>query len=162
MYDQSVYGALLIYPLKQDLHYDHEHVLMLSDWWHKPDTQQVEGLTTSNQFSWIEGPQSLLFNGKSIHNSSATNAEYHVSTVEPGTIVRFRVIGATSLSYLALVIQGHVMDIVEVDGTIINPVRTDRLEINAGQRYSVLVKITDTPGDYWMQTRIRYISFHVF
>ena len=51
-------------------------------------------------------------------------------------------IGATQLSYLSFRIAGHPLTIIEADGYYTRPHVVDELEINSGQRYSVLI---DTP-----------------
>ena len=65
-----------------------------------------------------------------------------VIDVEPGKMYRFRFIGATGLSYIAVAFEGHeTLSIIQTDGTEYNePVVTDRIQLAAGQRFDVLFK----------------------
>ncbi|KAK4643207.1 Ascorbate oxidase (AO)-like protein [Podospora bellae-mahoneyi] len=65
-----------------------------------------------------------------------------VIDVEPGKTYRFRFIGANGLSFLTMGLEDHDdLTIIQVDGSEYNaPVKTDRLNIGAGQRFDVLFK----------------------
>jgi len=60
--------------------------------------------------------------------------------VDPGKTYRFRFIGATGLSFIAVGFEGHGnLTIIQVDGAEYNlPVESDHIRIGAGQRYDVL------------------------
>ena len=147
--------------------YDEERVILLSDWYHASDVTQLVGLM-STSFKWIGDPQSLLINGRGRFNCSldfdvdpqtcnSTALEYERIQVEPGKTYRFRLIGATSLSYLQFSIEGHEMTIIEADGLTLLPATVNSLEINSGERYSVLVKANQNPRrSYNMTSGIRY------
>ncbi|KAK3381930.1 multicopper oxidase-domain-containing protein [Podospora didyma] len=63
-----------------------------------------------------------------------------VIDVDPGKTYRFRFIGATGLSLLAIAFEGHDnLTIVQVDGGEYNaPISTDHLQMGAGQRFDVM------------------------
>ncbi|KAJ3092033.1 hypothetical protein HK102_011381 [Quaeritorhiza haematococci] len=48
------------------------------------------------------------------------------------------------------------MEIIEIDGNVVKPMNVSSLEINAGQRYSVLVRTNREPKDYWMEADMRW------
>lgn len=60
-------------------------------------------------------------------------------TIVPGKKYRLRVIAATQLSYLVFRIVDHPLAIIEVDGHYTQPYLVDQLEINSGNRFSVLI-----------------------
>ncbi|KAJ3074983.1 hypothetical protein HK102_005696, partial [Quaeritorhiza haematococci] len=186
--DQSVFGPLIVHekpsssnslpttPTVPPLQYDEERIIMLSDWWHKQGNDQMAGLLSKEKFQWIGDAQSLLVNGRSVFEGRENEAEggkcgFSTIDVTPGKTYRFRIIGSLSLGYLSFAIQDHTMTIVEVEGTRVEPFKVQSLEVNAGQRYSVLVKMdkdlttttTTTTGlggklknEFWMQAQVRW------
>lgn len=56
-----------------------------------------------------------------------------------GKTYRFRIIGASTLSYFRFEVASHTMTIIEADGLPTAPYNVDHLEVNSGQRYSVLI-----------------------
>ena len=85
-------------------------------------------------------------------------------SVESGKTYLLRVANGGILSLLNLVIQGHTLTVVELDGIPCIPKTVSSLDLQAGQRASVLVKADQTPGTYWIdvatrgRTSVRYGS----
>lgn len=81
--------------------------------------------------------------------------------VKPNTRYRVRVIATGALSYLQMALEGHNMTVFEVDvslsyskniesplimeGTYIEPIPIQDLQIQIGQRYSVLIETMTNP-----------------
>ena len=162
---QAIYGPLIIEdPNGAPYQYDDERTLMLGDWYHRADTEQLSGLL-SPQFKAIGDPQSLLINGRGrFNNGNCTHLEECTKCpelsqilVNAGRTYRLRLIGSTSLSYLSFHIQNHTMTLIEMDGIYINPVSVTSVQLNSGQRVSVLVTMNQVPGRaYPMTTGIRW------
>ncbi|KAK4187405.1 putative L-ascorbate oxidase [Podospora australis] len=86
------------------------------------------------------------------HSYNDTSDQNHVEPTDactlpvidvlPGKKYRFRFIGSTGLSFLTMGIEGHRnLIIVQADGSEYNaPVRTDHIQLGAGQRFDVLFK----------------------
>ncbi|SPR00086.1 L-ascorbate oxidase [Plasmodiophora brassicae] len=167
--DQSVVGALIVHNDERDhavMNYDDERVILLSDWWHASMESLIDGLM-GTPFKWIGDAQSILTNGRSppssCSDSTVANAAlcpmdaFTAVTVDPDRTYRLRIINAGGLGYFTFSIVGHPMTIVEVEGTITEPVVVDHLEINSGQRYSVLITTNQTSAsNFWMKTGVRY------
>ncbi|KAK9703260.1 hypothetical protein K7432_010820 [Basidiobolus ranarum] len=164
----TVFGAIIVRESGKDntrtqagVRYDDERLLMISDLFHRAEPDLTTGIVNET-FSWIGDPASILTNGKTFGDwatGSATPAiqcaipkpgtcSYDKINVEPGKTYRIRIIGATSLSYVSLSIANHNMTLIEADGSMIEPVQITNLEINSGQRYSVLVTMDQTPQNY--------------
>ncbi|KAI8079310.1 multicopper oxidase-domain-containing protein [Thamnidium elegans] len=132
------------YQYKKDL------LLQLSEWWHE-DLDSRQAYYTSNSFTFDHGSDSILINGRTVHNPTAAgNSDkscqgYTTFDVEPNTTYRLRVIGANSFRTLALAVKQHNLTMIEVDGELIHPYQTSFLEITPGQRFSVLLKTGDHP-----------------
>ena len=101
---------------------------MLSDFWHRDGRTLAAGLV-QQPFRWVGDPQSILHNGKGNYScpasATATTAcpspplspaqALEQVLVEPGKTYLLRVIGATSLSFLDLAVEGHALTVVEAD-----------------------------------------------
>ncbi|GAA5809894.1 hypothetical protein MFLAVUS_003309 [Mucor flavus] len=165
--DDSVQGSLIVYesdtanpqkvPSGTDAllqagpyQYKKDLVLQLSEWWHE-NLDSRQAYYTSNSFTFDHGSDSILINGRTVHDPSAAgNSDkscqgYTTFDVEPNTTYRLRVIGANSFRTLALAIKQHNLTMIEVDGELIHPYDTSFLEITPGQRFSVLLKTGDHP-----------------
>jgi len=80
--------------------------------------------------------------------------------VEAGKMYRLRAINVASLRYVTLVIEGHSMIVVQVDGEYIEPFKSNFLDLWNGQTYSVLIKAdADTQGDFWIGLGIRHRGY---
>ena len=160
---QAVYGAFIVEDHKPPYYYDEERIMMLADWYHESDVDQLAGLM-SPTFKWIGDPQSILVNGKGRYDCSLdvgstcnlTGIPYEQITIQQGKTYRLRFIGATSLSYFQVSIQGHSMKIIEADGIYVEPYEVASLEINSGERYSVLLDANQPINNYVMNVEIRW------
>lgn len=100
---------------------------------------------------------SLPINGYSYGEWDENNGNapgYEIVKVIPGKIYRFRVINISTDSFLRFRIEGHRFRVIEMDGILCFPTWTDRLEINSGQRYSIMVNMDKHPENYWIQSEV--------
>ncbi|CAL8109623.1 unnamed protein product [Orchesella dallaii] len=157
-----IYGALIIRDnpsywnaLGVDYHCEmgYEHHFVLSEVYHYPLHQFLLDVTGK----WVGKPpiKSYTINGLSYgkwdkNNGNATG--YEIIKVVPGKTYRFRVINVAADSLLRWKIEGHRLRVIEMDGILAFPVWTNHLEINSGQRYSVLVTMDKTIDNYWIQS----------
>ncbi|KAJ5964277.1 Multicopper oxidase type 2 [Penicillium vulpinum] len=80
---------------------------------------------------------------------NATESMEQVVKVNPNKgWVSLNLIGSASISVPAVSINNHSLWVYEVDGRYIVPTKVDTLSISIGARYSVLVQLNNTPGDY--------------
>lgn len=158
--------------------YDDERTLLLSDWYHQIQHEIVLGLL-QEAFRWSGRPQSVLLNGKGYFNctkekvpvgsafpyykSSSTVycaknqcPEMEVVEVEKDKIYRLRLGSIAELSFMNIAIENHTMTIVEADGNPITPKNVESLDINSGQRYSVLITTNQQVGSYWISVVTRH------
>ena len=127
------------------------------------------GILNSTQFRWILDPQALAINGIAPNNCNASalaagqecSAECgaYQQMVKPSTKYRVRFINSGVLSYFSLALEDHKMTLFEADvscsgriradvqGTYLEPVEIDSLEIGLGQRYSVLIETKAEPEE---------------
>jgi len=153
------YGPLIIddtdmISMNKAYFYDEEKLVIISQCWHVDISKIYKGITGS-PFIDVPATDSILINGHSygIWNSSNAKSDgYQILNVEPNKIYRFRVIGFGDDSMLKFTIPQHKLTIIEVDSFLIDPVVTDHLEIEPGQRYSLLVKTDQAPDNYIMKS----------
>ena len=69
-----------------------------------------------------------------------------------GKAKRFRIANTSAMALFHLTIQGHSMYVIETDGILLEPGPAIQvLRINPAQRYSVIVKADQNPGNYWIR-----------
>lgn len=172
-------GMIVIKPNSsspQPPEYDEDRQVFLKDWWHTTSDQQVVGLM-SNPFKFVGSPDALLVNGKAIWfqclpgGAYFNNSDYCLSTctnytssldtinVTAGKTYRLRMINAASLVVMNVAITNHNITIIEVDGTIVNPISVTSLDLSPGQRFSVLLTADQDPADYWLRVTVRFRNY---
>ena len=131
--------------------------------WETPSRFYITGKVSSHvqppqipgeTFDLLPSDQNLPKNKYNRCNISRGSNE--VISVEAGKTYRLRIINVAALSYLNFGVEGHSLTIVEADGTFVDPYKVDFLEINAGQRYSVLLTASQPPANYWINTQTKY------
>lgn len=75
--------------------------------------------------------------------------------------VRLRVISSSANAPYYFTIDNHTLEVVEMDGVEIEPIKTTRLFMNPGQRYSVVVTANQTAGNYLMRAAAASHCFHL-
>lgn len=131
-YPDGLRGALIVHdpdsPYKGQ--YDEEIVLTLSDWYH----DLTPKLLTS--FMSVTNPTGA----EPIPKNNLVNDTQNATTpVEPGKTYMFRIINIGALVGQYFWIEGHTMQIVEVDGIYTEKAEADMIYLTVAQRYSVLV-----------------------
>ncbi|KAG9315382.1 laccase [Chiua virens] len=147
-YCDGLRGPLVIYdpsdPLKSLYDFDDDTtVITLSDWYH----------TVAPQLGNIFGPvtaDSTLINGLGRY-AGGPASPLAVINVQQGKRYRFRVVSMSCDPQFNFTIDGHRLNIIEVDGNEVTPVQVDSLPVFAGQRYSVVVTANQTVGNYWIR-----------
>lgn len=95
-------------------------------------------------------PDSALINDN--HNTSFTFV--------PGKTYRLRVINMSGFASFFFDIDGHDLDIIEVDGVYTERQTVDSLYLTAAQRYSVLVTARNTTDfNYYMHADMDSVMF---
>jgi len=158
-----IYGAIIVRDnpsfwngLGVEYHFElgYEHYFLLGEIYHYSLHQMMLDVTGK----WVGKPpiKSYTINGLSYGNWPSNNGNatgYEVKSVIPGKTYRFRVINVAADSLLLWKIEGHRLRVIEMDGILTFPVWTNHLEINSGQRYSVLVTMDKTVSNYWIQSQ---------
>lgn len=129
--------------------------IMLQDWSHS----MVDSQYDLEQDAVHGGPRIMdsgLLNGKNTWGvdgtKNQTGQRFELGTrFEPGKTYLFRIINAAIQGTFKFYIDGHELEVINVDFANVAPYRTNVLNIVIGQRYMVLVTANQTPGNYWMR-----------
>ena len=79
-----------------------------------------------------------------------------VLEVEKGKTYRLRLGNIADLAFMNIAVQGHNLTVVEADGRLAEPMTVQSLDLNAGQRYSVLFTANQEVGAYWINVITRH------
>lgn len=117
-----------------------EKVMVLADNWFKEDRPLTQGLL-ADPFVWTGSSNEIYLNGLSngTMKGEQCSASFPVIDVLPSMTYRLRWIHAGVLMYLSAGIQSHKLEIIEADGTELEPLSVDHIELGNAQRYSTLL-----------------------
>eukprot|EP00667_Euglena_gracilis_P005467 EG_transcript_5507 len=175
-------------PILAQFQYTAEEVLMIGDAYHRDWSEVYTGLLQDTaSWVWAGDPEAILHNGRGCYraqnstslvfdinvlaacyantvrrslNQSLTSGVglLYVWDVQPSTVYRLRLIGVGGLSIVTFAIQDHNLTVVEVDGHDVEPYDVSSLEVNSGQRYSVIVRTLPLsgPAAFWMVSTAQF------
>ncbi|KAI0290163.1 laccase T2 copper depleted [Russula brevipes] len=144
-YCDGVRGAFVIYDL-EDPHanlYDFDNegtVITLADWYHYVSTEAPA----------VPVYNSTLINGKGRY-FGGPSVPLAVVNVVRSKSYRLRLVSISCDPAYKFSIDAHQLTVIEVDGTNVQPLLVDSLEIFAGQRYSVVLNANQPIGNYWIR-----------
>ncbi|KAI1816983.1 L-ascorbate oxidase [Poronia punctata] len=123
--------------------YDEDVPVVLGDFYKRSDKEIESGLTAL-PFKWTGEPDALLFNhqsGKASFDDDVDDScKPHIITVDPGKTYRLRFIGASTISFMQVGIEGHTnLTIIGADGYYTKPAQVDHIQIAGGQRFDALI-----------------------
>jgi len=144
-------GPLIIYD-DEDPHadlYDIDDegtIIQLADWWHNASTPLFAKFAATGI---IPVADSGLVNGAGRYNNG-TEVPFGVTTVTPGKRHRLRIISQAVRGEFTFSIDNHTLTVIEADGVSVEPIVVNKIDILAGQRYSIIVNANQTVGNYWI------------
>ncbi|QRV95360.1 Multicopper oxidase [Ceratobasidium sp. AG-Ba] len=151
-YVDGLRGPIVIYPKdpygnQYDVD-DASTVYTIADWYHK-SAQAIEDSHNFKEFT----PNSITINGKGrfdpLHMPASPDTLYTLK-VKRGKRYRLRLINVSAIASVMFGVQGHNLTVIEMDGALTKPMVVDKLEVLAGQRYSVILHADQTPDTYWI------------
>ncbi|KDN52994.1 multicopper oxidase [Tilletiaria anomala UBC 951] len=80
--------------------------------------------------------------------------QYANFTFEPNKRYRLRVINTGSIATINFSIDGHVMTLIEADGTEVQPQKITDVDVMVAQRYSVLIDTNQPAGVFYMRGKL--------
>ncbi|KAI3911527.1 hypothetical protein MKW98_010414 [Papaver atlanticum] len=127
-----------------------DYQVIIGDWYTKSHSTLRKILDGGRS---INRPDGVLINGK-----SGNGTDEPLFTMKPGKTYRYRICNVGIKTSLNFRIQGHMMKLVEMDGSHVVQNTYDALDIHVSQCLSVLVTANQTPKDYHMVASTRFIK----
>ena len=166
---RGVYGSIVIHPKHPRITYDHDYVLLLSDWtdqnpneimrtlkrgfdWNALQKGQLQNLTGAVQNNavkdWLYRNFSMSLPGPDISDiyfdAFLANGKPVASlNANAGETVRVRIINGSSSSYYYLEFAGGEgnLRIIAADGQDVEPVQINRFLIGVAETYDILITV---------------------
>lgn len=141
------------------------HYLAASSPW-EPSEAGVEPLSDNlllnGQNTFDCSVVSTTFNSSTSRQKNTpecTGGQVYMTNIRPGTTMRLRLINHSSYLSYWFSIDGHPLTIVEIDGVEVEPLVTQGVHVNIGQRYSVIISATEKVGDYTIRSALEKDCF---
>ncbi|KAJ2001172.1 ferroxidase fet3 [Coemansia thaxteri] len=132
-YVDGIRAPLILHNPKEPHQYDDDIVLTMEDWYHDQASDLLQDF-----LSWRNpGGAEPVPNGALI--GSVGGSTQKVIAFSPGKTYRLRLINMSALSMFHFSIDGHTMQVIEVDGVDTEPMTVGNVRLAAAQRTSVLV-----------------------
>jgi CopA family copper-resistance protein len=168
----GIYGSIVIEPENKRQHYDHDYVVLLSDWTNENPYAVNRTLKRGSEWYAIQkgsgqsilGSMQLGMFGDYFKRELQRMPPMDIADIaydrflangkpdtnlhaKPGETVRLRIIDGSATTYFHLEFAGGPMTIVAADGIDVEPVEENRFLIGVAETYDVLVKVPG-PGSY--------------
>ncbi|KAI0390693.1 multicopper oxidase [Xylariaceae sp. FL0594] len=163
----GIVGPMVVHIRKEGgrprVPYSSDRVILLQDWYY----DQASAIMRDALSPGVEDaptPNTALMNGVnravcSDHPgrncSEVKRASLPRLSVIPGENHKLRFINAGGYAWFQVAVDKHNdLQIVEVDGTVVEPAQGSPLLISPGQRYSAVLKADQGDGSFWMRARM--------
>lgn len=146
-------GALIVEAKDEPYSYDHDVVVMMSDWLNQdpegiipqirgeqPETAAVKPPSGDYKFP-NEKPFNVDINYPGYLINGRSNKSPWSRKVRAGDRIRLRLINSSTATFFRVKLDEHVMQIIAADGQNVEPVNVDNLVIATAERYDVLVTV---------------------
>ncbi|KAE8682048.1 hypothetical protein F3Y22_tig00111276pilonHSYRG00105 [Hibiscus syriacus] len=122
--------------------------LLIADWYQKR-YKEIRSELRNNSAVYEIPPDKILMNGKGSYLDKDSEAS-EFFTVTKGKTYRFRISNVGTAWSFNFRIQNHRMVLVETEGSYVNQMPVDSLDVHVGQSYSVLVTADQREQDYYI------------
>ncbi|KAJ3211961.1 ferroxidase fet3 [Dinochytrium kinnereticum] len=129
-YVDGLRAPLIVHAAKEPYKYDEELTITLTDWYHDEHHPLLSQFMSQYNPTGAEPvPKSALMNEQ----------QNPVFKFTPGKVYRIRVVSMAAFAMFKFYIDGHDMEIIEVDGIDTERYMAPSIMVAAAQRYSILV-----------------------
>ncbi|KAH7532263.1 hypothetical protein FEM48_Zijuj04G0001300 [Ziziphus jujuba var. spinosa] len=127
-----------------------DYTVLIGDWYSKSHSTLRKFLDSGRS---LARPDGVLINGKF---AKGDGKDEPLFTMKPGKTYKYRVCNVGIKTSLNFRIQGHIMKLVEMEGSHTVQNTYDSLDVHVGQCFSVLVTADKEPKDYYMVASTRF------
>src|ERR1051325_6356481 len=115
-----------------------------------------------NHFGYPPIPDSPLISGRGRYDCNAAptgsickpNAPLAVYNVKKDRKYRLRIVNTSSNALFVFSIDEHKLEVIEAEGQYVKPTMIEKLPVNIGQRYSVIISADRPVGNYWIRATL--------
>lgn len=154
----------------QQIPYDSDRVILLSDHYHDLSAALMFQYLMPDRENEEPVPESGLVNGRGIRDcddypnrkcdNTTSNVGFPNIVLDRDKTHRLRIVNVGAFADFQFQIDEHELAVTEVDGTDVHPRSYHRLDINPGQRYSVVISSNASSADsFWMRARMIITCF---
>ncbi|KAI0521790.1 multicopper oxidase [Xylaria bambusicola] len=140
----GVFGGVIIHGPASAPYNEDKGIIALSDWFHRT-TDQLYATASSGA---PPTAQNGLINGLNVYDEGGSRFE---TNFESGKSYRLRLVNTAIDTMFRFGIDNHTLTVIASDLVPIVPYETDMVNVAIGQRYDVIVKADQEPGNYWMR-----------
>lgn len=166
----GLFGPLIVHspddPSKRWRDFDFEEVLFIGDWYDDQSATILHGLRNASDgyrgLVFPTMPDAVLINGVGQTDCAKAQAGVQCSETQPyeiagriGSRLKLRLINPGSEAQIRFSVDQHVLKIVEVDDTPVQPLYVHELPVAPGQRYSVILHLNQggARDAFWVRAR---------
>ncbi len=171
----GLYGSLVFTPKEEKYEYDHDYVVVLSDWINENPSVVLSNIKRQDNYyalkkGTVQSWAGVIENGwlavkarlKSSWNRMETMdisdigydafwANGKVETylnAEPGETIRVRFVNAGASTYFYLQYAGGPMTVISADGMKVEPLEVNKIKIAVAETYDVLIRLPEEKNTY--------------
>jgi len=174
----GIYGAIILHPQNEEIKYDSEYAIVLSDWTNEDPHNVLANIKKDGDYyslkkGTVQSWYGVIENGIEAIKSRITNSldrmppmdisdvgydaflingqnKFNISKVRKGEKIRLRIINAGASTYFNLGFSGGAMQLIAADGINIKPMDVEQIKIALAETYDVIVTI---PNDNTYELR---------
>ncbi|RCH93210.1 hypothetical protein CU097_009834 [Rhizopus azygosporus] len=150
-YTDGFRTPFIIHNINETYKYDEDIVIPIQDWYHEQSNTNLASFMSVYNPTGAEPVPQSGFMLNSVNDSI---------TFTPGKTYRLRLINMSGFSMFYFSIDGHSLDIIEIDGVETQRKTVQSVYLTAAQRVSVLVTAKNTTDtNYWMHADMNIDMF---
>jgi FtsP/CotA-like multicopper oxidase with cupredoxin domain len=162
-YADGVYGPIILHSPIEDAnltYYDADRIFVVNDYYYTDASNLLGDYLVPGNENSEPSPDAGLISGTYSQASNYltagdNNNKFRSATYfDPNLNYRIRVANVGFFIPFEFSIDLHTLTLIETDGTLIEPLETDYVDIAVGERYSFFLNRTNTDFDaYWIHAR---------
>jgi FtsP/CotA-like multicopper oxidase with cupredoxin domain len=172
-YIDGIAGPLIVHAPEEAAtrqNYDFDRVIVVSDFYHQLSSTLLPGYFSSGNENAEPVPDNGFIQGQNYFNCSSygsdsgydctQNSSRSVFSFKDNKRYRLRFINTGAFTTFQVSIDNHSLEIIEADGTLVEPLPIHRFEIATAQRYSVILATNQSKStNYWIRAQMNTDCF---
>lgn len=170
-YTDGITGALIVHPTDPPPPdfptWDEEVTIQVSDWYHDMSESLLVDYFSPEGITGYQGtepvPDAATINGLGQYWATGElTGSYFNFTLKPNKAYRLRLVNTGSFANIRFSVDWHTLLLIEADGTLIEPVLAESINIAVAQRYSAILYTNSTHSEnntFWIRASLETDMF---